>query len=743
MATHSKGPVVRTGALTIRAHLLLLALAAMVPILAFAVAVSFVLVQQNRDEMRNATMDRARAMLTAVDAELRGSIKTLEGLATTKALETGDLEAFHAVAVRVVASQPTWATITLASSDLKLVMSAAQPVGQIMPGLIDSASAAPVLRTRLPVIGDVINRPELLRGAAIPIRVPVMQGGSLAYILTAAVRPESFETLIRQQNLPAGWVIGIVDGNGNFVARVPGRVAGTPAGAGFRAAMKASPVGWYRGETVEGLDTYTAHLRSEFSNWTIGLALPAEFVQAGAWRTMWILGLGALASILIALVVAMFMGRRIARPVAGLAATARALGSERAPRRERLDQVREVAEVAAALEQSGSAIRERQQLIEREKGALMEADRAKDQFIAMLSHELRNPLAALTSAAHLLKVAGPGSASDHARGVIERQTRHMTRLIEDLLDINRVAMGKATLIREPLDLGELVEDVVRTWRESGRLKEHTVEVSTSRVPIDADRSRIEQVFSNLLENALKFTPPGKKVTVTVHREGADAVLLIADEGEGIDSDLVDRIFDLFVQGPQALDRQSGGLGVGLALVKGLVELHGGSVRASSQGRGKGAAFIVRLPATGSGVLPVPLAHGPTASQATARQIIIVEDNDDGRQMLRVLLEMSGNKVREAADAATGLRMAAEHPPDVMLIDIGLPDMNGYELATRIRSSPWGAPILMIALTGYGQAEDKRLALEAGFDAHATKPVLPQQLAQMIEAAGRASEDKAA
>jgi len=234
---------------------------------------------------------------------------------------------------------------------------------------------------------------------------------------------------------------------------------------------------------------------------------------------------------------------------------------------------------------------------EREKVALLSADRAKDEFIAMLSHEMRNPLAALNAAAQVLKIADPAQEpAAHARGVIERQTTHMTRLVEDLLDVNRVVMGKATLVPGPLDLGELATEVTRSWRDSGRTANHRVELTAASVPLHADRSRLEQVLYNLLDNALKFSPAGSTIRVEVFREGADAVLRVSDEGAGMDPAAIEGMFGLFVQGDQGLARSAGGLGVGLAMVKKLVLLHGGSVSAASAGPGKGASFTVRLPA---------------------------------------------------------------------------------------------------------------------------------------------------
>src|SRR6185295_5588279 len=291
----------------------------------------------------------------------------------------------------------------------------------------------------------------------------------------------------------------------------------------------------------------------------------------------------------------------------------------------------EIARLHDALRTAAAAVRERSDLQEREKAALQAADRAKDEFLAMLSHELRNPLAALTAAAHVVKLAQPASeAAVKARGVIERQTKHMARLIGDLLDISRVAMGKAAIERERFNLAKVVADVINVWRASGRLERHFVSLGASAVWVDADRARIEQVFSNLLDNALKFTPPGKRVNVSVGPEGDQAMLRVSDEGEGLAPGVTERMFDLFVQGARGLDRSAGGLGVGLALVKRLTEMHGGRVSAASAGIGQGATFTVTLPS----VLPsAESVVQPDAPRGASRKVLIVEDNDDTRAML--------------------------------------------------------------------------------------------------------------
>jgi CheY-like chemotaxis protein/anti-sigma regulatory factor (Ser/Thr protein kinase) len=246
--------------------------------------------------------------------------------------------------------------------------------------------------------------------------------------------------------------------------------------------------------------------------------------------------------------------------------------------------------------------------------------------------------------------------------------------------------------------------------------------------VDADRARIEQILSNLLDNAVKFTPAGKTIRVAVAPEGEDALLTVSDEGAGLAPGSAERMFDLFVQGERGLDRAAGGLGVGLALVKRLTELHGGTVAASSAGAGRGTTFVVRLPA----VLPSAQSQAAQATpRVAAKRILIVEDNDDARHMMHEVLAFGGHDVREARDGATGLALAAESRPDVALIDIGLPDLDGYEVARRLRAAPGGRRMGLIAITGYGQAEDQKRAYDAGFDAHLTKPVAPERLRQVM------------
>jgi len=358
-----------------------------------------------------------------------------------------------------------------------------------------------------------------------------------------------------------------------------------------------------------------------------------------------------------------------------------------------------------------------------------EANRAKDEFLATLSHELRNPLGAIANAAAALERRGSGEeGATRLHQIIHRQTHHLTRLVDDLLDVARATAGKVALNRQPLDLSEVAGGCVRSLRASGRTRRHRMMFRAESVIVNADSTRLAQVITNMLDNAVKFTPSGGTVDVDVLREGQEAVLRVSDTGIGIAPEMLSRVFELFAQAEQPVDRSVGGLGIGLALSRRLVEMHGGSIAATSEGHGRGAQFTVRLPVELAGTpSPAPAAIDPDRS----RSILIVEDNDDARESLRLLLESLGHRVIEAGDGQRALALALNHQPEVVLIDLGLPGLDGYEVARALRSSATGKTAALIAVTGYGQAEDRRRSKEAGFDAHLVKPVSQSLLSSLI------------
>jgi signal transduction histidine kinase/CheY-like chemotaxis protein len=372
--------------------------------------------------------------------------------------------------------------------------------------------------------------------------------------------------------------------------------------------------------------------------------------------------------------------------------------------------------------------------LEETNALLRAADRRKDDFLGVLSHELRNPLAPIHNSFLILGRAAPGGEeARRAQEVIERQVGYMTRLVGDLLDVTRIASGKLAIEREPLDLGELarrtVDDYRGTFEESGGAIE--MRPPAAEVWVRGDRTRLAQVIGNLLHNAGKFTPRGGRTTVSVERDEAreEAVLRVEDTGRGIAPDILHRVFEPYVQADATLDRSLGGLGLGLALVKGIVETQGGSVRCESGGIGKGASFTITLP------LAAAVAKEPDAPRggagATARRVLLIEDDADVAASFRTVLELCGQEVEVARSSSDGIRRARAWAPDVVLCDIGLPEMDGYAVARALRAEPALARVRLVALTGYARAEDVEKAKAAGFDAHLPKPPKIEALERVV------------
>ena len=368
---------------------------------------------------------------------------------------------------------------------------------------------------------------------------------------------------------------------------------------------------------------------------------------------------------------------------------------------------------------------------------VQERDRQKDEFLAMLSHELRNPLGAITMAAHLLEpVRLTDDRAVRARSVLIRQSTHLARLVDDLLDIARVTAGRVTLTRIQVDLADVVGRAVEALRVAGGLDHHQIALRLEPATVEVDTARMEQVVTNLLVNAVKYTDAGGRIEVEVGARNDEAVVCVRDTGVGMTPEMLQRLFQPFAQERQALDRSRGGLGIGLTLVRQLIELHGGRVEASSPGPGHGSLFTVRLPRVARASLAACENAEPPPPGEGRLRILIVEDNDDAREMLRTLLDMAGHETHEAADGLEGLRLATELKPQVALIDLGLPGLDGLELAGRIRAIPGAGTMQLVALTGYGQMQDRQRTRAAGFDQHVVKPVDPETLEKVLAAAAQ-------
>jgi PAS domain S-box-containing protein len=389
----------------------------------------------------------------------------------------------------------------------------------------------------------------------------------------------------------------------------------------------------------------------------------------------------------------------------------------------------------AALRKSEALARSRADELTQAEAALREADRRKDEFLALLSHELRNPLAPILTATQLMQLRGD-VATPHEREVILRQAQHLVRLVDDLLDVSRVARGKITLAKGSLQLASVVAKAVEATAALLEQRRHRLSLSvpSEGLPIEGDEVRLTQVVSNLLTNAARYTPPGGRVEVTAAREGDEVVLRVRDSGNGIDPVLLPSLFDMFVQGPRGPDRSQSGLGLGLSLVRMLTELHGGTVSARSDGPGLGSEFTVRLPASTRLVDLAGAPAQPGTSRARVNQrVLVVDDNRDGAEMIATLLEAAGHDVRVANDPSEALMGLDAFTPQVAILDIGLPVMDGYALGGELRARLGrGAPIL-IALTGYGQEQDRRRSQDAGFAVHLVKPIDAETLVRLVDA----------
>jgi two-component system, sensor histidine kinase len=483
-----------------------------------------------------------------------------------------------------------------------------------------------------------------------------------------------------------------------------------------------------------------ATLRSQLHSLTASsLLLFALCAGAAAWLVAqqriysaedplaWLAGLCLLAALGIPFMLALGQARRLSAAIASLESIAKAMvGGAQAELPPGLR--------AAELVQAGEKLVHAANVVRSRELALRGADRVKDEFLAILAHELRNPLSVIWAAVSMLRQTAKEAEALRATQVIDRQVGQMTRLIEDLLDVARVTRGKVSLSREPLDLAKVVEKAVNEMRLAGRLAEHALRLDLVPAWVRADEARVLQLVANLVGNAVKYTPAGGSIGITLRRDRDEAVLRVHDSGVGMSPELAARVFDLFVQGEASGRRGAGGLGIGLTLVKHLAELHGGKVFAASNGPGQGSVFTVALPAIEAQAMPETTPAAAAAAPHAPRRILLVEDNADTRSSMLAALELQGHRVYEAADGRAGIRSLETLTPDVAVIDIGLPDVPGYEVASALRERPGREQMVLIAVTGLDRPETARRAREAGFDHCVTKPISPAGLLRLIDAA---------
>ncbi|MDB5810943.1 MAG: chemotaxis protein methyltransferase CheR, partial [Betaproteobacteria bacterium] len=493
----------------LRSKLLQLTLQAALPPIVLCLVVGSVLVNYEREAFRRGALDRNRAFMTAVDAEIRGHMLSLSALASSQNLEADKLVEFREDAARVVKSQPDWLGVNIVDPSGRQIMNTNRAPPEKLPVIADVEGVQRVISTRQPAAASIAYS-DVNKSYVVPIRVPIFRDGKVAYVLNALIKPDAFSRLIIAQRLPETWVSGLVDATGHFIARLPPRPPTDMASEDYRAAISTSAEGWYRGRTVEGKETYSAYKSSEFTKWSVGLGIPVPEVNVAAYRAASLIGFGALFTFGFALWFAFRTGRRIAAPITELVKAARLVGAGKAPPDGPAHAgIREVRDVAQALVDASNAIHEREAGIEREQSLLRAADRAKDEFLAMLGHELRNPLSAVSNAAVVLQRADLSPANRlAAQSIISRQTEQLTRLVNDLLDVGRVVAGKIRLDHAVVDLSAVTEGAVAAIKATNRSDAQGISIDCAAdISVLGDRARLEQVVTNLLANAIAYTPP--------------------------------------------------------------------------------------------------------------------------------------------------------------------------------------------------------------------------------------------
>ena len=733
----------------LRSHLVLLVLAVLVPMVVFSTVVIVAFGQQQRAAVRNGAVETARALMNAIDESLNGSVSKLQALATSRSLDRRDLGEFDAEVKRVLASQPDWLTIVLLSPDGRQVVNALRPLGQAPVTLPDRGSFEVVLATRKPVIGDLTFGP-VTGQYDVPVRVPVLRQGELVYVLTAVIRPASLVPVLARQRIPGDWVSSVFDRKRNIVARTKNieLFLGRPVSPDFVALLEEGrSEGWAMTHTLEGVEVGTAYARSPVSGWGIGLGIPAAALSAPLRRSLLTVAIGGIVVVLLAVLAAVGVGRRITSPIVDLAGAARGFGEQG-----RLDAGRPAG--VTEVEQVRRAFTEAAALVQRRAAEAEAANRTKDEFLTVLSHELRTPLNAVYGWARMLQ-AGQVDEATRARAleVIVRQSNAQVQLIDDLLDVSRIRVGKMRLDLRQVALPVVIEGALDAVRPAATAKgirlQPVIDPLVGRVT--GDPQRLQQVVWNLLMNSVKFTPKGGRVQVYLQRVNSQVEIVVSDDGQGIPADVLPFVFEPFRQGDSSSTRAHSGLGLGLALVKDLVELHGGTVTAQSDGPGKGATFVVALP------LPIaqipegrtPRVHPTAASEPPAGvgavrldglRVLAVDDDPDALELATFILGGAGAQVRTCLSAGEARDALRAWRPDVLVSDIEMPGEDGYALIRWVRGLPAqeGGRTPAVAVTAYGRTEDRVLSLTAGYNMHVPKPVDPGEFTTIIASlAGRA------
>jgi signal transduction histidine kinase/ActR/RegA family two-component response regulator len=740
-------------------------LAGVIPLIFLIIALTFILARQQRSAVERGLADTIAALAAAIDNELGTSLKAMETLATSTRLDDDDLLSFYEQARRV-RDLHHWSTIGLIDLEGNHRLNVARPLGSPLPNLSDRSYFKQVVATQRPYVSDLLVG-RVTTTVDFAAAVPVFRDGALKYVLFAGVNPGRFQSLFQEQGIPARGIASIISSDGVFVSRshdAERLVAQAPLGL-YLARIRETDHGVVRTPMVAGEgDVYAAFQRLRVTPWTVGLSVPATAVEAPVRRIIWGGVIIGTAVVLGAVVVASIFAHRTATAIGLLTSWTSAVGRGEQvtppPRFEvsELEQLRQFLASAEQLIQARSKDREQLLAVEqaraasadREREARLEAEaanRSKDEFLMVLSHELRTPINAVYGWARMLQGTQLDEpAMKRAIEAIVRNANAQVQLIDDLLDVSRIVSGKLRLDVRTVDLVAVAEAALDSVRPAAAAKDIRLQSILDPFAglVTGDPARLQQVLWNLLTNAIKFTPREGRVQIHLQRVNAHIEIVVSDTGQGIAPDLLPVIFDRFRQADSSSTRSHGGLGLGLALARHLVDAHGGTLTAQSPGENQGATFTVKLPLTlamvekkSSGrahpIARVLLPARDSGPRLDGVRILVVDDELDALDLATTILTAAGADVRTCASAAEALRVFTEWRPDVLVADIEMPDEDGLALIRKIRALPpdEGGKVPAVALTAYGRAADRIRTLSAGFSMHVPKPVDPAELTVIV------------
>ncbi|NRF71392.1 response regulator [Aquincola sp. S2] len=688
-------------------------------------------VESQQRDLQRSTLEISRALAIAVESELDANIGALQAMGRSPLLAQGDIRAFYDFVSTEVAARSWWAGVNLVDAEGGLLFKSVLPFGSGEARLIAPAEVEETLREGRPTVGMLAAGKR--NAMAFPVRVPIAEGGRVKYVLTAAVKPDRILQAVQRQQVEEKWVISVFDRGLQRVARSKNHEAtlGKLPTRSLQDFIAAHPEDSASGisVTIDGEQAFTGFTRLDHG-WIVAVGAPTTEGNAALKRGIAWYVAGILTSIALCLAFAWRSSQRIVKSIHGLRQAAVELGAGAHPIVVKRIGIAELDDMANALSAASHRLADATATVTDALQQATAAGRAKDEFMALLGHELRNPLSPIVTTLHLMDLQGD-SSSVRERQIMRRQVDHLRRLVDDLLDISRIATGKLQIERRTLNLFGVIEQAAEAVQPLLKDQPTGLVVTLPEQPVwvQGDETRLVQAVTNLLTNAVRFGG-GSRIELSLIPRGLEVAIQVRDEGEGMTAEALSKVFEPFYQAPQTTARPTGGLGLGLSIVRSIVELHEGRVVAASAGPGRGSTFEICLQVVDSQAAE----DGFIATQAsspTGRGVLIVDDNVDALESLSTVFEVAGYEVRIAVSADAAMKEARSFRPDIAILDIGLPDMNGYDLARAMQALPGGCGAL-IALTGYGQLADKEAAMAAGFALHFTKPTDPAALLLAIE-----------